>query len=47
MFLDRAREGRTDGSLVRFTTPIQNGDIAAAEARFHKLSAEFNGFEKP
>ena len=40
MFLDRAREGRTDGSLVRFTTPIENGDVAAADARFKEMSAE-------
>ncbi len=32
MFLDRARLGRTDGSLVRFTVPIQFGDEEAAEA---------------
>ncbi|MFK7894218.1 MAG: exosortase C-terminal domain/associated protein EpsI [Myxococcota bacterium] len=34
MFLDRATRGRTDGSLVRFTVPIEFGDEEAAEARF-------------
>jgi len=34
MFLDRARYGRTDGSLVRFTVPIQFGDEQAAEETF-------------
>jgi len=38
MFLDRARYGRTDGSLVRFTIPIVNGDIDTAEAAFQKFS---------
>jgi EpsI family protein len=38
MFLDRARYGRTDGSLVRFTIPIANGDVEAAEATFDKFS---------
>ncbi len=38
MFLDRAREGRTDGSLVRFTVPVHNGDFDAAEAHFRDLS---------
>ncbi len=38
MFLDRARHGRTDGSLVRFTVAIQNGDIESAEASFRDFS---------
>jgi EpsI family protein len=38
MFLDRARRGRTDGSLVRFTIPIDHGDVKAAEANFRSLS---------
>ena len=38
MFLDRARFGRTDGSLVRFTVPIRNGDVEGAEAAFEKFS---------
>jgi EpsI family protein len=38
MFLDRARRGRTDGSLVRFTIPIDHGDVEAAEANFRNLS---------
>jgi EpsI family protein len=38
MFLDRARRGRTDGSLVRFTIPVQHGDVAAAEAHFQDLA---------
>jgi EpsI family protein len=37
MFLDSARRGRTDGSLVRFTIPIVRGDIDAAEANFQDL----------
>ncbi len=40
MFLDRATTGRTDGSLVRFTIPIENGDIEKAEAMFAELSEE-------
>jgi len=39
MFLDRARRGRTDGSLVRFTVPIQHGDVESAEASFQALAA--------
>ena len=35
---DRARRGRTDGALVRFTIPIVNGDEAAAEASFQDLA---------
>ncbi len=38
-FWDRATKGRTDGSLVRFTTPIRRGDLEAAEARFHELAS--------
>lgn len=38
MFLDRARLGRTDGSLVRFTVPIQFGDEEAAEATFQEFA---------
>lgn len=34
MFLDRAVDRRTDGSLVRFTVPILYGDEAAAEKTF-------------
>jgi EpsI family protein len=35
---DRARRGRTDGALVRFTIPIANGDEAASEAAFRDLA---------
>lgn len=38
MFLDRARLGRTDGSLVRFTVPIVNGDIEQAEQTFRAFA---------
>ena len=38
MFLDRARFGRTDGSLVRFTVPIEFGDEEAAEATFQEFA---------
>jgi EpsI family protein len=38
LFLDRARSGRTDGSLVRFTIPIINGDVDAAERAFDGFS---------
>lgn len=38
MFLDRARYGRTDGSLVRFTVPILFGDEEAAEATFQEFA---------
>jgi EpsI family protein len=38
MFLDRAVEGRTDGSLIRFTVPIQHGDEEAAEQAFRSLA---------
>jgi EpsI family protein len=39
MFIDRALEGRTDGSLIRFTTPIRRGDNAEAEARVEGFAA--------
>lgn len=39
MFLDRARHGRTDGSLVRFTVPIRFGDVEAAEATFRDFAS--------
>jgi len=46
--LDRALHGRTDGSLVRFTVPIQHDDEEAAEAAFRDLApqlvAQFPGF---
>jgi EpsI family protein len=35
---DRARLGRTDGALVRFTIPIVNGNEAAADAAFADLA---------
>jgi EpsI family protein len=38
-FWNRARRGRTDGALVRFTTRIERGDVAAAEARFQEFAA--------
>jgi EpsI family protein len=38
MFLDRARKGRTDGSLVRYTTPILFGDEEAAERTFREFA---------
>ena len=38
MFLDRASQGRTDGSLVRFTVPIVHGDEEAAEAVFEEFA---------
>ena len=41
MFLDRTMRARTDGSLVRFTVPIQiDQDEQAAEASFKALAAE-------
>jgi len=46
--LDRALRGRTDGTLVRFTIPIQHDDEEAAEAEFRdlapRLAAHFPGF---
>jgi EpsI family protein len=38
MFVDRATDRRTDGSLVRFTVPIENGDEEAAERTFRALA---------
>jgi len=38
--LDRARSGRTDGALVRFTAPIFHKDEAAAEREIHELASE-------
>jgi len=38
MFFDRARKGRTDGSLVRFTTPILFGDEDKAEQTFREFA---------
>jgi EpsI family protein len=40
MFYDRATRGRTDGSLVRFTIPVQYGDFETAEETFRSLSSE-------
>lgn len=37
LFLDRARYGRTDGSLVRFTIPIHHGEVDVAEAHFREM----------
>lgn len=39
MFLDRATDRRTDGSLVRFTVPIIRGDEDAAEQSFRKFAS--------
>lgn len=33
VLIDALRTGRTDGALVRFITPIENGDLEAADAR--------------
>jgi len=38
MFLDRAVNGRTDGSLVRFTVPIVHGDAESAEEAFRSVA---------
>jgi len=38
MFWDRARTGRTDGSLIRFTIPIRHGEEAAADATFGRFA---------
>jgi EpsI family protein len=38
--LDRARSGRTDGALMRFTAPIIHKDEAAAERQIHELASE-------
>jgi len=37
---DRARSGRTDGALVRFTTPIFHKDEDAAERQIRELASE-------
>jgi EpsI family protein len=37
VLLDALKTGRTDGALVRFITPIENGDVAAAEARLNRF----------
>lgn len=37
---DRARQGRTDGSLVRFTVPIRRGDVDEAEQRYRSLAEQ-------
>jgi EpsI family protein len=37
---DRARSGRTDGALVRFTTPIFHKDEVAAERQIQELANE-------
>jgi hypothetical protein len=37
---DRARSGRTDGALVRFTVPILHKDEDAAERQIHELASE-------
>lgn len=37
MFIDRALHQRTDGSLVRITVPIFNGDEQAAEETLHSI----------
>jgi len=39
-FFDRALRSRTDGALVRFTTAIERGDVAAAEARFREFALQ-------
>ena len=38
-FWDRATAGRTDGALVRFTTPIYRDDLDAAEGRIHRFAS--------
>jgi len=38
MFLDRALEQRTDGSLVRFTIPVIHGDEKRAEEIFQSVA---------
>ena len=39
-FWNRARRGRTDGSLVRLTTPIRRDDVAGAEERLQRLASK-------
>jgi EpsI family protein len=41
--VDRATQGRTDGSLVRFTIPILRGDEEPAEAAFRDLAPRIIG----
>jgi EpsI family protein len=36
--LDRALYGRTDGTLVRFTIPVDRNGVEAAEAKFRDLA---------
>jgi EpsI family protein len=38
-FLDRARRGRSDGALVRFTTPIVRDDVESADAAIQDFAA--------
>ena len=38
MVWDRATRGRTDGSLVRFTIPIQRDGVEHADAQFRELA---------
>jgi EpsI family protein len=40
---DRARRGRTDGALVRFTIPLRAGDDEAAENAFRDLAPRILG----
>jgi EpsI family protein len=40
-FWGRATQGRTDGSLVRLTVPIRNGNVAAAEASVRDFARRF------
>lgn len=47
MFLDRAMRGRTDGSLVRFTVPIEFGDVESAEARFNEFANQVTPLLSP
>jgi hypothetical protein len=37
--LDRVLRQRTDGALVRFTTPIEGEDIASEDERIHSVIA--------
>jgi hypothetical protein len=39
LFLDRAVERRTDGSLIRFTIPIEHGNVEEAEESFRSLAS--------
>ena len=38
-FVDRATRGRSDGALVRFTTPIEHDDVQSADAAIEHLAA--------